>query len=308
MCKIFGLTNASILSPAKLNKLINTVSTAFSLTEKDGFGWAGWNGVNISYEQYVSPYFFNGPYALSEAIKPLNEKERNLMWLPSYRSVFPRDATDGKPVAIRGPLIIHGRTSTNDVNLANTHPFVKDGYALVHNGVVDYTGPEHPRYSTCDSEFLINEFVYGEGPRGFNKHITGYYAVMAIDPIGRLHVVRDNMAYLWGARVLGTTCWMFCTTPTILKQAAEAAELKISIPFPVVPHTYGIFTPEGLISTENIKPCAEAQVDERLVKKAIGDALKEDEEDEDNKVNRNTRRNRRRRERRNRNRNKESTQ
>ncbi len=310
MCKIFGLTNASILDEKKLAKLITTVGTAFALTEKDGFGWAGWNGQGISYEQYVSPYFFNGPYVLGASIAPLNKLERNLMWVPSFRSVFPKDAVTGKPCPITGPLIIHGRTSTNDVNITNTHPFIKAGYALVHNGVVEYTGPGHLRYSTCDSEFLLNEFVFEQGPSDFHKHITGYYAVLAIGPDGKLHVVRDNMAYLWGAQVLGTSCWIFCTTPTILKQAADAAELKISIPFPVMPHSYGVFNASGLESVRTIQPCPEAQIDQRLVAKSIGEAQAEaDEETEDTEASRRRSRNRDRNRRRRRNRKvKESVQ
>ena len=45
--------------------------------------------------------------------------------------------SSGHSDAPTGPMIIHGRNATSDVNLLNTHPFRKKGWALVHNGVVD---------------------------------------------------------------------------------------------------------------------------------------------------------------------------
>lgn len=297
------MTDASALTKPQFSKLMLTVAAAFNQTEKDGFGWAAWTGTSIAYEKYSSPYFFAGPYALEAAIKPLTNSERELMWIPPFHCSYKPDALGFAPLP-KGPLIVHGRTATNDVNINNTHPFVGGNCALIHNGVVDHVGPGHPRKSTCDSEFLLNEFIYENGPRSFHKHITGYYAVLAIDTQGRLHVVRDNMAQLWAARVKGTHNWLFCTTPSILKAAAESVDISISTPFPVTPHTYGIFGATGLLSVETIEPCAEAKVDERLLAKSIGAAAQQQQEDdvEDDEASRRSRKNRARRLRRKRNR------
>jgi hypothetical protein len=85
--------------------------------------------------------------------------------------------------------------------IGNTHPFVgtnKDGtWSLAHNGVVEFVGDKLPLKTTCDSEHLLNCYLYLNGEQSFEKHISGYAAITGINPQGELFVLRDSKAPLY---------------------------------------------------------------------------------------------------------------
>ena len=212
-----------------------------SRTEKVGFG-AAW----------VSP---NGKIGYMKSSQP-----SLLSDLPEFCSAFSECnglKSDG------GALIIHGRTATCGVNVANTHPMLAPNAALVHNGVVS-SKRFHNTDTTCDSELLLHAWK-ADGIDAVAQDVSGYYAFAIIQRIkGKtvLDVVRDDKAQLKVGRMMGG--WAFATTPSLL------TALGTSYLSDYKPNTHTSFVDGKVYSVESFVP---AEADKRLEKaasKAIG--------------------------------------
>lgn len=172
MCKILGITSIKADEREKITEL---VWSSMSSTERSGYGSA-WNSADgIGYIKKSDIY-------VRQSL-PFGEgffEERKL----PYES---------------GALIVHGRTATCGVNLENTHPFILENYALIHNGIVD-SKKYINQISTCDSELILQAFIDG-GIKAVAKHIEGWYACMIIEklPNGEhfLHVFKDKSTNLY---------------------------------------------------------------------------------------------------------------
>ena len=118
MCKIVVFTNVSEVK--KIDKLIDVVSGELAKYESDGFGYAieGTNGV-----------FGERSLETDNFKSSMGRKTLSFNWLTELNNSF------GVKSKVNGAAIFHGRTSTNDVNILNTHPIVKNGHYLIHNGV-----------------------------------------------------------------------------------------------------------------------------------------------------------------------------
>ena len=212
-----------------------------SKSERDGFG-AAW----------VSP---NGKIGYVKSSQP-----SLLPDLPEFCSAFSEGnglKSDG------GALIIHGRTATCGVNIANTHPMMGNNCALVHNGVVS-SKRFHNTDTTCDSELLLHAWK-ADGIDAVARDISGYYAFAIIQRLkGKtvLDIVRDDKAQLKVGRV--TDGWAFATTPALL------ATLGSSYLSDYKTNTHTSFVDGNVYSVESFTP---AEADKRLEKaanKAIG--------------------------------------
>lgn len=231
MCQILCLTSHD---PARLHEIIQKVWVSMAFSQKDGYG-AAWRGADGTIG-YLKRRF---PKISTEAAPPFVKPTAPT----GYGSHKPQDPffesndipSDG------GFLIIHGRTATNAVNMANTHPFLDvldDGrlVAMVHNGVVSSS-----KYSnlldgcTCDSELLLRAYTSG-GIDEVERHIDGRYAFMylevapptveevaaaaekGIQAVGKttLHVAKDEMASLYCGVKLDDT-FVFATTEHLIK-------------------------------------------------------------------------------------------
>jgi predicted glutamine amidotransferase len=199
MCKLFAATS---LTPMDWPKVRAEVFTAMAYTEKDGIG-AAWSTAK--------------PDALGRVRASGLDSIRAGSELAPFCEGFAKwDHADYDG----GPVICHGRTSTNYIGLGNTHPFVKrkDGtiYALAHNGVV--TSEKYKvRATGCDSELILQAFMAG-GVKEVAATIDGYYALLIIEKSAkrqRLHVIRDDTAQLVCGRI--GDGWALATTESILK-------------------------------------------------------------------------------------------
>ncbi|MBO77643.1 MAG: hypothetical protein CME17_09430, partial [Gemmatimonadetes bacterium] len=129
MCKLFGVTSTIGWERKTLQATLNAAQAAFGQSEKDGFGFAVRTSRGIYSEKYTSPKSFLG----------IGSGRKGLANFASIRSGVDYDTeTKGKLSKLTGGLIVHGRTSTNAGGILNTHPFIRKGWALAHNGIVDY--------------------------------------------------------------------------------------------------------------------------------------------------------------------------
>jgi hypothetical protein len=264
MCKIIGISNITGLTKAQVSTLAVTARGLLS-SQKDGFGFA-YSTTNRQtkrhdyyVEKYTSPTDFSGIGTVGYSKKVFG-KYLEVADVPMLSSGHPDKPT--------GPMIIHGRTATNSVNLTNTHPFRKKGWALVHNGVVDIADhiyawedksvPElellQKRYSSCDSEYLLNTYAFGKGHHDWADSLEGYAATMCISPKNEMIIAKDDRARLYMAGIPKLNNSMVFATEKHMAQALAKALGMIATPsFRMKDHRSVIIKPNGKIRMEKFE-------------------------------------------------------
>lgn len=238
MCKILMLTDGSRLDTKQLHKFLGYSNLALCARERDGFGWAALGTKGVFGERYVKPNDFDFRIAKKAFNLPISVKNANSF---------------GQLSKVKGAVIAHGRTSTNNVSLANTHPFVKNNWTLIHNGVVQHHGDKYDMDSTCDTEHLAYNLSTG-GVEAIERNITGYYAIGAISPDGKLHVIKDATAQLNIAYVENIKSYIIGTTRDIIKEVADNMKWKISPIDAVTDNVHAVFEGNNMVHQASISP------------------------------------------------------
>ena len=142
--------------------------------------------------------------------------------------------TEGKRSHNLYGIGIHGRWATCEVNIQNTHPFRRDGTALMHNGVISNHHEFDKPLSTCDSEALLTRYI-DAGAKRHPKHLTdalkpirGYFAAIVFNDDGTIDIWRDDRATLYMAHVKGVGVVIATTTEIILNTARECKHIPIT--------------------------------------------------------------------------------
>jgi hypothetical protein len=135
-------------------------------------------------------------------------------------------------------IMLHTRMATCSVNIENTHPFVVNETALIHNGVINNVKDLKQYQSTCDSECIVNEYIDGDvisTPNAINDVVSklkGYYAVgilsKTIDGVPYLDVFKCDRANLVVGYVKELDTYVFCTLADILKKTAKDAKMTVT--------------------------------------------------------------------------------
>jgi hypothetical protein len=247
MCKVFAMTN---VSQFKVNaKFISTVRNEVCRhADQDGFGYALLSKKGeIGGERTMRPLNFR---PLIDPTGPKTTKQLPIV-LDADNSFGKIDLTCPKT------FIAHGRLSTNQVSLPNTHPFVSDegDIALIHNGVVrDPTdGIKKNLVSSCDSEILLRYFERG-GVEAIEKMVYGYYAVAAVDKNGLMHLFRDDRADLYIAWCKTVDSFIIATTAEIIRNVAKEMKWKIEHPEEILEKSYTVFDSNNILSHRAISP------------------------------------------------------
>jgi len=191
MCQILCVTAHD---PAKRDEIIQNAWNTMKFSQKDGYGaaWFGINGEIGFYKRRLAyiknPISFNLP-------EFIQRKTTNIIDFQSENNI----PSDG------GFLIIHGRISTNEIKLENTHPMLtEDGKtALIHNGTVSSYNYDNLDNCSCDSELLMQAYVKG-GIEEINENIQGRFAFMALrleEELKTLHVAKDFFQPLFGGKL-----------------------------------------------------------------------------------------------------------
>lgn len=203
MCKVLMLTNSKNVK--NFSKLVNTIQREITKHDDDGFGWV-----------------CQGPSGIVGE-RTLNDKHTYRLNKKLFRADFIKktyevigDRTQ-KPI---GAALFHGRTSTNNVSLINTHPISRDGFHLIHNGVVSNEGPEYEMKTTNDTEHLAH-YLSTQGIESIEKYISGYFAIGAIGPDGTLHVAKCATAQLYATYITSIDSYVFGTTDDLIKTVCK---------------------------------------------------------------------------------------
>ena len=240
MCQILALTN---LKKIKLVDKLNEIGNILLREEKDGFGYAVQGKSGAFGEKTVAKHFRS------------RVGKSGLVKLPIIKVNYSEFGTPGE---LTGPGVFHGRTSTNKVNLENTHPMQIDGWNLIHNGVVGDWGPDYIKKTQNDSEDVLRRLLDGIGKENpmseIEKYLQGYYAFAAIDPEGRLHICRDDLAPLCIAWSEKLQTYIIGTNEHLILKTSKVLGAKIGPIEEMEDSTYIIFSENDMIFKQKFKP------------------------------------------------------
>ena len=284
MCQIIGISDIRGLDKNQISALALCARKLME-SQKSGFGFAystkSRKKKNHTYyvEKYVNPSQFKGIGTVGASKQYFRDLEGAIN-IPMLSS--------GHPDTPTGPMIIHGRTATNEVNLTNTHPFRKKGWAMVHNGVVEIDlepedfAPDKPemdylellksRYSSCDSEYLINSYAFGKGHHDWYDYIEGYAATMSIDPNNNLIIAKDDKAKLFISAIPKlNNALVFSTVASYPHKLAQAINMTATSAFEMEGERAIRIEPNGgAIKVEKFSAMNRVSISHSAVNRSLG--------------------------------------
>jgi hypothetical protein len=197
------------------------------MTEKDndGLGVILLGNEGMGVERWLKPGEFPKTYEM-------NPK------LSKYQALIPNGYNTEGATSQTGlyALGVHARMATGAKTLQNVHPFVRDGLALIHNGVINNHNAFKKEVSTCDSEALLSLYLEHDVKSSLENIqkvadlATGWYAFMVFNPETKtVDIIKDDRTSLWFASVPGVGT-VFCTALEIIKSSCG----KMKIPQPEI--------------------------------------------------------------------------
>lgn len=236
MCKVLFFTETKDIK--NFPAVVNHIAHQITKQDDDGFGWAA-----LTKSGRVM-----GEKSIED--KPRYTLNRIRMTAPYLKETYQKIGQHSKP---QGPAIFHGRTSTNQLGMLNTHPIDKNNFYLVHNGVVDNEGPEYSMKTTNDTEHLVH-YLSTEGMSGIEKHLSGYFAFGAIDVNSKkLHIARCNMAFLLTTYIKTIDSHIFATTRELIESTCKKFQWEYMPIESVQDFTYIVFNSNEVVECREIK-------------------------------------------------------
>lgn len=224
-----------------IRKVVNVIKESITATDDDGFGWLGVDKDKKQFgERSTDPELFHSMFG----IKNFRNIMRGMPNTQKHYGYF-GDITNSE---VDGPLLFHGRTSTNDKNMRNTHPIARGGWSVIHNGVVTNQGKKYKKNTTNDTEDIAH-YLSTEGIQGMTKNLSGYYAVGAVDPSGNLHVIKDSIASLVCSYIPKLESYVFATTDDLISDFCTMFKLAYEPVNKVMDDTYIVMDKDNKIIT-----------------------------------------------------------
>lgn len=172
MCKVFGVAGVNDKNRGSIIQIMKDISPSMTKMEKDGIGYAAMDkDGNIFGEKWLKPeHAFK---IKKKRVVPASEVVSNLdqAILSQFQDVIDHSPSEkySRPIYDKfgeGNLkdavafVLHSRfsTGTDNVTIENVHPFVNQGSALIHNGIVYNENKFMKTISSCDSEVLLNQY------------------------------------------------------------------------------------------------------------------------------------------------------
>lgn len=248
MCKIAMMSG---IKPKKINEawmLAKALAPLMSKSDDDGYGYAA---ITKKGDVFVERWLDNDQAfrykgdnkadknlkeTMGDAMEPLDDG------YSSYGTVAKKEAV---------AIILHARMATCERGLKNVHPFIVDGKALIHNGVISNHhqvigkyDANNTRQSTCDSEaiafsYSANDVINkAEGISQVSADLSGYYAcaVLGVDeknnPI--MDVFKSASANLYAVYVPQVECLVYSTSLDIIKQAIKNCGFSYNRPHKIL--------------------------------------------------------------------------
>ena len=233
MCKVFAMSNMAKFNITK--KFVLSVKDAVTDNgkgDKDGFGYSvlGQDG-SLGGERTTRVEGF-----IPLLAEPDRRVIKDLPFVNNTRNSFGTITTENAQA-----FIGHGRYSTNEVNLENTHPYYNGEVSLIHNGVVRDPDKKIVNLKTTnDTEILLRCWEQGQMPM-IEETVTGYYALAILESSGKLHIIRDDRATLYISYCRTVDSYIFATTSAIIKKVARDMKWHVEEPEEVQENVHIVF-------------------------------------------------------------------
>lgn len=255
MCKLLTFTSLKNLKNREMERLTKAVSAAMAKTERDGFG------LTLITDKGIGARKFTNPKSAS-----LNSVLHSAPFLDSSAEQLGEIGTKYKSI------IFHGRTSTNYLGLVNTHPIIKHGLWLSHNGVVEDSGPKYEAISNNDTEHLVERI--SQGVEQVEKYISGHYATIHYkEGSESTFIMRDSIAPLVCAFIESLDGYCIATNEGLVKAACGALGLSYSNISDVMPNIAMELNGSELLAMSEIKPKGRTSYTDSLSAKSLGRSM-----------------------------------
>lgn len=254
---MIAISRVSVKNSKQASLLVKRSSELLGASQKDGFGFTLKHQKGQYTERYLSADSVAGLGTLKESVDMLKSNiKTKLVEGIDFDTAGIKPSKGG----IDGCFIAHGRTATCGKTINNTHPFtgVNDSgtWTIAHNGIVDWSGVKLPLHTTCDSEHLLNCFLHLNGEQSFKDGISGYAAVVGIDQLGQLFVLRDNKAPLYMSYIMDLDSYVICTDKTHTEELTKMLcdfngikNAKVSTPLMLADYVKHIFQLNGEVQS-----------------------------------------------------------
>ncbi len=250
MCKIMcmsGIKEDKVELAWKFVKAMAKELTTFQ--DRDGLGYAA---VGSDGELFGERWFDNSDGFVKR--EPLTALDKNV--LTKHRGMLNKSVSYnffGQPMveAINEnnrdlcSIILHTRNATTEKVFMNTHPFVWEKTALIHNGMIHNANEVGLFQSTCDSEAILNAYIENdvmnkiENIQKAADLLKGYYACGVISSSDEGHIIldvfKDNKASLEAAFIRELDTIVYCTDLSKVKSACRELSLTIVSEYVVKP-------------------------------------------------------------------------
>lgn len=236
MCKLFAIVEVE--NQANAEMFAKKAIPEITKVDNHGLGIMrlGENGVHI--QRWLTP--------------PTVVRKKKSKHLAKYASALKhQENEEGKASKNLYALAVHGRFATCEKSLTNTHPFYKDGTALMHNGIISNASKFPRTLSTCDSEALLSQYLVHDvrtNAGNLTKSldgVAGYYAAIVFNDNGIIDIYRDETATLFLAHVQNVGV-VIATTAEIILSAAKKCKAYVTgldeiLPFTAIRWDKGVY-------------------------------------------------------------------
>jgi len=177
-------------------------------------------------------------------------------WLKPYNAFTYKDINEDNYLPIGSvdlnnvtTICLHARYATCSKDFKNVHPFVEGYTSLIHNGMISNHLDLVKKYSTCDSEVILHEYLRlnvnknHKNIKQLSDKLNGYYSVAILSrneentPI--LDIFKQNGADLCFTYIDQLKSIVYCSVPSILYKTMY--ELKWTHMNPIYKLTDGYF-------------------------------------------------------------------
>lgn len=158
MCKIAAIIGIAPNIHKKLSKFVAHLAADIVDSQQDGFGYAAYSKKDGLFgERWVQVEdIFSRRNMMDEDAARLDREMMGTVKVSGEYNYFGKKFEGLYGVT---SIIMHGRTSTNAISMENTHPFVMQDTALIHNGVISNHADIPKTLSTCDSEAILTRYL-----------------------------------------------------------------------------------------------------------------------------------------------------
>ena len=227
MCKVMAMAGLKEENRKAAWQFIKAARTFMTANDPHGLGYAASCENGIFGERWVNPntafkHREQAPHDL-RIIAQLGDAVASEQHYNSFGDITYQYHADA--------IIYHSRYATCSKGLKNTHPFVSNNTALIHNGVISNSRELKNITSTCDSECILNEYVdkfVNYDPTRIEAvadNLSGYYAccVLTEDAEGTrvLDIFKDSGASLYCAYIKKLDAVVYCTSGEIITKTLK---------------------------------------------------------------------------------------